>query len=214
MQGAQGPWGRRPRSPGPSAVVMRAALGHDGRVNPLRTLFTLVRLGQSEAVEAEQRARLPGVRFGSRVIVRGADRIRAGRDVFIDHGAYLNPSSVNNRRGFITIGDEVEIGPYCVLWGGGGLTIGNGVHLGAYVHLTSQAGGHVDEHFTFGVSVAPVVIEDHALVYSGAIIVPGVRIGRGARVAAGAVVIDDVEPGALVAGVPARALVAARRNAG
>jgi serine acetyltransferase len=186
-------------------------------VNPLRTLSALARLAQAEAADAEQRARLGGVCFASRVIIRGADRISVGRNVFIDHGAYLNPSSVNERRGFITIGDNVEIGPYSVLWGGGGLTIGNNVHLGAHVHITTQAGHPQDvrDRGPLVVDVAPVVIGDYVLIYSGAIVVPGVRIGAGAIVAAGAVVTDDVEAGAFVAGVPARAHVnASRRNAG
>ena len=83
------------------------------------------------AADEEQRLALAGVRFGTGVLVRGADRISAGKGVFIDHRAYLNSSTVNDRRGFIRIGNNVEIGPYCVLWGGGGIEIGDGVHLGA-----------------------------------------------------------------------------------
>jgi acetyltransferase-like isoleucine patch superfamily enzyme len=50
----------------------------------------------------------------------------------------------------------------------------------------------------------PVVIEDDAWIGIGAIILKGVRIGRGARIGAGAVVLKDVPPGATVAGNPAR----------
>jgi acetyltransferase-like isoleucine patch superfamily enzyme len=50
----------------------------------------------------------------------------------------------------------------------------------------------------------PVVIEDDAWIGIGAIVLKGVRIGRGARVAAGAVVTRDVPEGATVAGNPAR----------
>jgi acetyltransferase-like isoleucine patch superfamily enzyme len=50
----------------------------------------------------------------------------------------------------------------------------------------------------------PVVIEDDAWIGIGAIILKGVRIGRAARVAAGAVVTHDVPDGATVAGNPAR----------
>jgi UDP-2-acetamido-3-amino-2,3-dideoxy-glucuronate N-acetyltransferase len=51
----------------------------------------------------------------------------------------------------------------------------------------------------------PTVIERRATLGSGVVVLGGVRIGAGALVGAGAVVTKDVEPGAVVAGVPARA---------
>ncbi len=172
-------------------------------MNPLRRLGIAPR----QRRKAEQ---IRGVLIAEGAIVRGADRITFGSNVFLDYGAYLNPSSVNDRRGFIHIGDSVEIGPYTVLWGGGGLTIGNNVHMGAHVHITTQQGRPIPlaqtEILPLPVDVAPVTVEDHVLIYSGAIIVPGVRIGHHAVIAAGAVVVRDVEPGARVGGVPARPL--------
>ena len=52
----------------------------------------------------------------------------------------------------------------------------------------------------------PVRIESWADVGTGAVVLPGVTIGRGAIVGAGAVVTRDVPPNAIVAGVPARLL--------
>lgn len=184
-------------------------------VRGVRALGWCVRRGWLDAVDAEQRAHLHGARFASGVIIRGADRIKVGRNVFFDHGAYLNPSTVNEQRGFIEIGDDVEIGPYSVLWGGGGLRIGNNVHLGAHVHITTQQGRPVEREkaLPFTVDVAPVTIGNDVLIYSGAIVVPGVRIGDGAVIAAGAVVAADVPAGDFVGGVPARPIVSiARRN--
>src|SRR5262245_23563539 len=54
----------------------------------------------------------------------------------------------------------------------------------------------------------PVAIEDDAWIGIGAIVLKGVRIGRGARVAAGAVVTGNVADGATVAGNPARVVAA------
>ena len=50
----------------------------------------------------------------------------------------------------------------------------------------------------------PPIIEDDVWISSGAIILPGVRIGKGAIIAAGAVVTKDVEEYSVVAGVPAK----------
>jgi acetyltransferase-like isoleucine patch superfamily enzyme len=48
-----------------------------------------------------------------------------------------------------------------------------------------------------------VVVGERAMIGAGAVVLPGVRIGAGAQVAANSLVDDDVPPGATVAGVPA-----------
>jgi len=50
--------------------------------------------------------------------------------------------------------------------------------------------------------VGDVVIEDRAMIGAGAIVLPGVTVGEGARVAANSLVVDDVPPRTTVAGVP------------
>ena len=54
------------------------------------------------------------------------------------------------------------------------------------------------------IQTRPVTIEDDVWIGIGALILKGVRIGRGARIKAGAVVTSDVPPGASVEGNPAR----------
>jgi acetyltransferase-like isoleucine patch superfamily enzyme len=48
-----------------------------------------------------------------------------------------------------------------------------------------------------------VVVGERAMIGAGAVVLPGVEVGRGARVAANSLVAEDVPPGATVAGVPA-----------
>lgn len=68
--------------------------------------------------------------------------------------------------------------------------------------IANAPGGNRAERPTL--ETRPVVVDDDAWIGIGAIILKGVRIGRGARVAAGSVVTRDVPAGARVAGNPAR----------
>ncbi len=54
------------------------------------------------------------------------------------------------------------------------------------------------------IKTEPVVIEDDAWLGTNAVVLPGVTVGRGAVVGAGAVVTRDIPPYTVVAGVPAR----------
>ena len=78
---------------------------------------------------------------------------------------------------------------------GGRATVGAHCHIGAGAVLA----GVVEP-----ASAVPVVVEDNVLVGANAVVIEGVRVGRGAVVAAGAVVVEDVPPDAVVAGCPAR----------
>lgn len=166
----------------------------------------IFRMLGEHVLDEMQRRRLSPAIYGRRVVIRGAERITIGRNVFFDHCSYLNTNGPN---GFISIGDNVEVGPYSVLWGGGGLTIGSDVHIGTHVHVTSMEGEHIPYDKTdplqpVQVLRMPVTIGDHVLIYSHAVLVPGVSIGHHAAIAAGAVVTEDVPPYALVGGVPAK----------
>jgi acetyltransferase-like isoleucine patch superfamily enzyme len=89
--------------------------------------------------------------------------------------------------GGITIGDKVAIGPNCVITSHG--------------HSFDDGGRPMLEQPTI---FKPVTIEDDVYIGSAAVVLPGVRIGRGAVVGAGAVVSRDVDEGSVVTGVPAR----------
>jgi len=102
----------------------------------------------------------------------------------------------------IVIGDNTSIGDHCILDGRSGLTIGNSVNLSTGVWIWTLQHDMNDPEF--GVKGAPVIIEDYAWVSSRTTLLPGVTIGKGAVVAAGAVVTKSVEPYTVVGGVPAK----------
>jgi len=105
----------------------------------------------------------------------------------------------------LEFGDRVDVGEFTHIRANGGVRIGSRVLIAANVTITSRQ--HPVELPRWGVTTdAPIVIEDDVWIGAGAIVLPGVTIGRGAVVAAGAVVTASVEPYTVVAGVPARAI--------
>jgi acetyltransferase-like isoleucine patch superfamily enzyme len=105
-------------------------------------------------------------------------------------------------KGQVTIGSRSVIDRDCVLDARGGIVIGENVNLAPEVMvLTAYHDPNSDD---FAGVEKPVVIEDYAWIATRAIILPGVRVGRGAVVGAGSVVTKDVAPGVVVAGNPAR----------
>lgn len=103
----------------------------------------------------------------------------------------------------ISIGCHTTVNKYALLDGrGGALEIGDCVDIAQEVQIwTLQHDYNSPTYQAVGESVR---IEDYAWIGTRAIILPGVRIGRGAVVAAGAVVTHDVEEYTIVGGVPAK----------
>ena len=109
----------------------------------------------------------------------------------------------------IIIGDDSILGEGIVLDGRAQLTIGNHVDIASGVMIYNSE--HDTENEYFQAENKPVIIEDYAFIGPRAIILPGIKIGKGAIVAAGAVVTKEVAPYAIVGGVPAK-IIGERKN--
>lgn len=109
--------------------------------------------------------------------------------------------SVYNSRG-IEIGKDTIVGEWAVLDGRDKLRIGNHVDIATGVMIYNSEHDINDEKFKAVTS--PVEIEDYVFIGPRAIILPGVKIGKGAVVGAGAVVTKDVPEFKIVGGVPAK----------
>lgn len=107
---------------------------------------------------------------------KGYHGIRIGENSFINEGVMLD-----GRKG-VVIGDNVDIGEYVKIW-------------------TLEHDPNDDNHETRGGTVR---ISDHVWIAPWSIIMPGVKIGRGAIVAGGAIVTRNVPSKAIVAGAPAK----------
>lgn len=115
------------------------------------------------------------------------DNVSIGKNAVIMMGAVINIGAV--------IGEGTMVDMNAVL--GGRATVGKNCHVGAGAVLA----GVIEP-----ASAKPVVVDDNVLIGANAVVIEGVHIGANAVVAAGAVVIEDVEPGKVVAGCPARVI--------
>jgi maltose O-acetyltransferase len=135
--------------------------------------------------------RLAGLQLEGKVEFPGAICIRpigGARNITIGPDTFINTDcSFGCPVARIHIGERVQVGP--------------GVSFETVNHGFVYGPGRGRETFH-----RPVVVEDEVWICAGAILTPGVRIGRGAVVMAGAVVTEDVAPGAAVGGVPARVI--------
>jgi len=117
------------------------------------------------------------------------------------------------------IRDQVEIGDNAVIMMGAIINIGAVIGEGTMIDMGAVLGGRaeVGNHCHIGAgtvlagvvepaSATPVIVEDDVLIGANAVVIEGVHIGKGAVVAAGAVVIEDVPENAVVAGCPARVI--------
>jgi acetyltransferase-like isoleucine patch superfamily enzyme len=101
----------------------------------------------------------------------------------------------------IEIGEHTVINYGVLLDGRRGLWIGNNVSISEGTVILTL--GHNTDDPEFGLKGAAVRIEDYVFIGSCARILPGVRLGKGCVVAAGAVVTKNVEAFTVVGGIPA-----------
>lgn len=121
--------------------------------------------------------------------------VQIGRSTTIHMGCkFFEPRGVS-------VGEDTKVGDGCFLDGRASLKIGNHVDIASEVMIYNSE--HDLESEEFGAIEEPVEIGDYVFIGPRAIILPGVKIGRGAIVAAGAVVTKDVSEFKIVGGVPA-----------
>jgi dTDP-4-amino-4,6-dideoxy-D-glucose acyltransferase len=149
------------------------------------------------------------VRIDESTQVFGAERVSIGSHVRIDCFTVITTGP-----GAVTIGDHVHLGVGVCLFGTAGIEIGDFASLSSHVAVYSTNDDFVGGHLSGptvpadlrNVSAARVVVGSHVIVGAGSVILPGVRLGRGAAVGALSLVKRDLAEGELAGGVPARTL--------
>ena len=127
------------------------------------------------------------------------DEVETGHNVLIRENTIIGNRTIVGTssiiEGNVKIGNNVRIesGVFIPI----GTVIGDNVFLGPYVVITN-------DKYPPSKKLVGVVIEDNVVIGANSTLLAGIRIGRGAIVAAGAVVTKDVPPNTIVAGIPAR----------
>jgi acetyltransferase-like isoleucine patch superfamily enzyme len=155
--------------------------------------------------------RLLGMRLEGYVWMRAIRAPRQWEDITLEGGCSLDEGvlllcSGDRRRDKIVVRRGVYINRHAVLDAHESIEVGPGVMIGPFCYLTDADHGTAPglPVASQPMNIVPVAIEEDAWLGAGVTILKGVRVGRGAIVGAGSVVTEDVPPGSIVAGVPAR----------
>ncbi|HOV21573.1 MAG TPA: acyltransferase [bacterium] len=141
--------------------------------------------------------------FEKGVLIFHPENIEIGNNVYIGHYTILH----SYYKSLMKIGNNVWIGPHSFFHSAGGLIIKDNVGIGPKVIIiTSQHNlSFLDIPIIEApVEFAPVEIEENSDIGAGSIILPGVKIGKGVVIGAGAVVTKNIPPFEIWAGVPAK----------
>jgi len=155
------------------------------------------------------------VKIDASALFYGAERITLGSDVRIDAFSVISAGA-----GGIRIGNHVHIASFGFLTGAASIDLKDFAGLSGRVSVYSSADdyhGHALTGPTIPaefrrVESAPVVFEEHVVVGAGTIVLPGVRVGRGAAVGALSLLRKDVAEFTIVAGHSGRVIGTRKRT--
>ncbi|HJM20978.1 MAG: sugar acetyltransferase [Actinobacteria bacterium] len=145
-----------------------------------------------------------GNMYGERWISIGDDTMIATQ---VTLSAGMLPGQQMMTDPVVIIGDRCLIGRGSAIVGHYRIDIGDDVYTGMNVYITDQNHGYEDINIPIGVQDPqddPVVIGSGSWIGSGAVVLPGARIGEHCVIAANSVVRGEFPPYSVVAGVPAK----------
>ncbi len=143
-------------------------------------------------------------------LVLGPVRMQFGERVRISGHTTISGRAASRETARLVVGDNVDIGWQTTIAVGSRIEIGNNVRIAGRAFLAGYPGHPLDAVARAAGApdtddqVGAIVLEDDVWLAPGVTMSAGVRVGRGAIIAAGSVVTKDVPPFVLAAGVPAR----------
>lgn len=168
-------------------------------------------------------------KIGEGLKVIGGQYINLGRNIYVGRYCLLDTKTYY-KNGEISIGDYCEIhdftqivcyggnivignycslNPFCILRGHGGIKIGDNVRIGPHVDIIAADHGFVERDIPSmfqSETMKGIEIENDVWIGANAVIVDGIKISKGAIIAAGAVVTRNVSEYNVAAGVPAKTI--------
>ena len=188
---------------------------HSLRFRVLRTLG-LLPTGRSDVLSPASMRRW--IRRQDQCVIESDLQIRGASDVLtnillgsrvaIDKGCILWLAVEDNALPMITMGSRVYLGPYSYLGSYAPLSIGENTIIGAHSYIITANHRFLPDLpiQDQGYDAAPITIGRDVWIGCHVVILPGVTIGDGAIIGAGAVVNKNIPPAEKWAGVPARKL--------
>jgi acetyltransferase-like isoleucine patch superfamily enzyme len=137
------------------------------------------------------------------VLIFNPAYVHLASNVYIGHRAML----CGDTRGELRIEEDVWVGPDCYMHSAGSIRIGRGTGIGPRVAIFTSV--HSETPFPTPITDAPlqfaeVEIGEGCDIGVASVLLPGARLGAGVQIGAGSVVIGEIPPGVIAAGVPAR----------
>jgi acetyltransferase-like isoleucine patch superfamily enzyme len=173
------------------------------RGTPALDLLRAARAAAAGAVHLRARGVTVGrtpLLYGRRPVIGGGGTIEIGDDFRCD-AAQFRASLTAAPGATLRLGDAVFVNQGATIHAASSVRIGHHVLVGDLVAIYDTDFHEVEPGA--GVRVAPVVLEDNVWLGRGAIVLPGVTVGRNTVVAAGSVVTRTVPPDHVVGGNPA-----------
>jgi acetyltransferase-like isoleucine patch superfamily enzyme len=164
-------------------------------------LFSLCVAGAFDSFGANSVVRLP-------IRLSGERRISIGSRVFVGSGCWFQVLEGQSDGVAIAIGDGAALAGFSVLSAASSIRVGRNASLARNVYIADHTHSYDDPSRPIGeqgiTDARPVEIGDGAWLGENVVVLPGVRIGKGAVVSANSVVTKDIPDHALAIGAPAR----------